>query len=530
MTDSASRNVARAIARALRECGSSVLFGVPGGGANLDMVGAAVDAGMQFVLTHGETPAAIMAGAYAELTGNPGACVVTRGPGAASAVNGAAQAQLDRQPLIVVTDSVSPSDASRISHQRLDQRTLYAPIAKRSIRIGDDRAEELAASAVELALAPPAGVVHVDVAPDDLSDPGAFAQPPTSSKAAVAEARELLARSEFPVLLIGVGARGAHEEIRRLIQHTACPVLTTYKAKGIIPESWPNACGLLTGATIEAPVIEAADLIVGIGLDPVELIAVPWSYKTPMVLLGEWYVGADYFGPALEVVGPLRDLLPLAGEAVTRGSGAAELRAGYLAQRRRLEARAAGLAPHDVVAAVRDVFEDAIVAIDAGAHMLVAMALWETERPGAVLISSGLATMGFALPAAIAAAIANPGRRVVCLIGDGGLGMTLGELEIVSRLTLPVTVVVFNDSALTLIELKQDEIAHGGTQAVRYQEIDFAAASSALGLPGRRVTTLDELESVLGSAGSGPLLIDAVVDPSGYGEVLEAIRGARTPA
>ena len=386
-----------------------MLFGVPGGGANLDMVGAAVDAGMQFVLTHGETPAAIMAGAYAELTGNPGACVVTRGPGAASAVNGAAQAQLDRQPLIVVTDSVSPSDASRISHQRLDQRTLYAPIAKRSIRIGDDRAEELAASAVELALAPPAGVVHVDVAPDDLSDPGAFAQPPTSSKAAVAEARELLARSEFPVLLIGVGARGAHEEIRRLIQHTACPVLTTYKAKGIIPESWPNACGLLTGATIEAPVIEAADLIVGIGLDPVELIAVPWSYKTPMVLLGEWYVDADYFGPALEVVGPLRDLLPLAGEAVTRGSGAAELRAGYLAQRRRLEARAAGLAPHGVVAAVRDVFEDAIVAIDAGAHMLVAMALWETERPGAVLISSGLATMGFALPAAIAAAIAQPG-------------------------------------------------------------------------------------------------------------------------
>ena len=181
MSETASRTVARAIARSLSEAGTRALFGVPGGGANLDMVGAGVEAGMQSVLAHAETPAAVMAGAYAELTGSPGSCVVTRGPGAASAANGVAQAQLDRQLLVVVTDSVSPSEAGRISHQRIDQRSFFAPIAKRSMRIGHDRAEELAADAVELARTPPAGVVHLDVAPRDPSDPGPSTTPPRSS-------------------------------------------------------------------------------------------------------------------------------------------------------------------------------------------------------------------------------------------------------------------------------------------------------------------------------------------------------------
>ncbi|MCY4085372.1 MAG: thiamine pyrophosphate-binding protein [Actinomycetia bacterium] len=331
-------------ARSLSEAGTRALFGVPGGGANLDMVGAGVEAGMQFVLAHAETPAAVMADAYAELTGSPGSCVVTRGPGAASTANGVAQAQLDRQPLVVVTDSVSPSEAGRISHQRIDQRAFFAPIAKRSMRIGHDRAEELAADAVELARTPPAGVIHLDVAPRDPSDPGPSTTRPRSSPTALAQAHELLGRSRSPVLLIGVGTRGAHEQIRRLVHGTSCPVLTTYKAKGAIPESWPNACGLLTGATIEAPVIDAADVIVGIGLDPVELIAAPWSYDAPVVLLGEWAVDADYFGAVSEVVGPLAELLPLAQEAVARSRGPAELRSGYLAQRDLLEAPVAGLA------------------------------------------------------------------------------------------------------------------------------------------------------------------------------------------
>jgi acetolactate synthase-1/2/3 large subunit len=168
-----------------------------------------------------------------------------------------------------------------------------------------------------------------------------------------------------------------------------------------------------------------------------------------------------------------------------------------------------------------------IATIDAGAHMLVAMPLWEVERPGEALISSGLATMGFALPAAIAAAIARPDRHVLCLTGDGGLGMALAELETLVRLQLAVVVVVFNDRALSLIEIKQAAEGHGGSGAVRYGATDFAGVARAVGMPGRRVDDARALTELLDEAfrRGGPSLVDAVVDPSGYPEVLEATRG-----
>lgn len=138
--------------------------------------------------------------------------------------------------------------------------------------------------------------------------------------------------------------------------------------------------------------------------------------------------------------------------------------------------------------------------VDAGAHMLPAMALLRCERPRSVLISSGLATMGFSLLAAIAA-IARPGRRVFCLTGDGGLGMALAELETIARRRLPVTVVVFNDSALTLIELKQRADDQGGTGAVRYLPVDFAGVARSSGMWAWSAHTVADLEAALSLRG-----------------------------
>ena len=150
--------------------------------------------------------------------------------------------------------------------------------------------------------------------------------------------------------------------------------------------------------------------------------------------------------------------------------------------------------------------------------MLVAMPLWHVDEPGEALISSGLATMGFALPAAIAAAVARPGRHVVCLVGDGGLGMALAELETVARLGLPIVVVVFDDAALSLIRIKQAPEGHGGEPAVRFRDVDFAAshAPSASRPSGSRSATALARALREALARPGPSLIDAVVDPSGY--------------
>ena len=149
---------------ALAAAGTRLVFGLPGGGSNLDVVGAAERAGLRFVLTHGETAAATMAGVAAELTGVPGACLVTRGPGVASAANGVAQALLDRQPIVVISDCVEEAERDRVSHQRLDQRALMATVTKASLRYGPADAD-VPARAVALAAAGRPGPVHIDFDP-----------------------------------------------------------------------------------------------------------------------------------------------------------------------------------------------------------------------------------------------------------------------------------------------------------------------------------------------------------------------------
>lgn len=528
MADTAQ--VARVAANALSHAGSDIMFGVPGGGNNLEMIGAAETAGMRFVLTHTETAAACMAGVYSELTQTPTGCVVTRGPGAASSVNGVAQALLDRQPVIVLADTVSSTDSSRVAHQRLDQNAMFAPVTKWSARLGPGNAAETMRLAVATALAPRPGPVHLDV------DPTASEQCPppmgVARSGSLAAVNRVLAGARKPVLALGLAARPHATAIRDLVSGTGIPVLQTYKGHGVIADSSPNAAGLLTGATIEAPVLEAADVILAIGLDTVELIPAQWPYRAPVLSLTAWPEDSPYFATAAEVVGPLAELL----------AGLAPLRDGWdpdFARRHRKRGLNAlvhgpmtgpGLAPWDVVRRVRRVAPPGSVAtVDAGAHMLIAMPLWSTENPGEVLVSSGLATMGFALPAAIAAALATPDFRVFCFVGDGGLGMVLAELETLARLALPVTVIVFNDSSLSLIRIKQRLAGHGGANAVSYGATDFAAISDGCGVPSTRLTTGDALETAARDSlgATGPVLLDVTVDPTGYPSVLDTIRGRR---
>jgi acetolactate synthase I/II/III large subunit len=541
-----SVEMADQLAGALRSAGGDLVFGVPGGGSNLDFVGSAEAAGLRFVLTHGETAATIMAGVAAELTGRPSAAVVTRGPGAASAVNGAAQALLDRQPIVVVTDCVTTADRDRVSHQRLDQRKMFGAVTTASLVLGPHDTAATAAAAVALAAGGRPGPVHVDVdptAPPALQSwpagPGSPA-PPT-----LGAARAAFRRARRPVLIAGVGAiavpharrRPTADALRRFVERTGSPVLTTYKARGIVADSSPCAAGVATGATIEAPVLEEADLIVGVGLDPVELVPGPWPYDAPVVLLGSWPIDDSVFfndRVVAEVVGDLGTILDdVAGDVVTdwhRGAGARHRQAARDRLLAAVPRSPAGLTPQQVVTMARSVATPGTIAtVDAGAHMLVAVPLWDVEQPGQLVVSSGLATMGFALPAAAAAAIVHPDRRVICFTGDGGIGMALAELETLARLRLPVVVVVFNDATLSLIAIKQRAQRHGGDGAVRYAPIDFAAVARACGLAGARVEDVGGYQQALADAlgREGPTLLDVTVDPSGYPAVIDAIRGAR---
>jgi acetolactate synthase-1/2/3 large subunit len=543
------RSLAVELVTALRSAGTALVFGVPGGGSNLDLVGAAEEAGARFVLAHGETAAAIMAGVAGELTGAPGACVVTRGPGAASAVNGVAQALLDRQPMVLITDCVSEADEARVSHQRLDQRALFTPVTKASLRYGPNTGG-LATAAVAMTQDGRPGPVHLDVDPTatgsvELTATTVDGRPLHGD---VDAARAAIRTAHRPVVVAGVGlvavAAARRDAVRsslhRFLDGTNVPVLTTYKARGVIADDGPNAAGVATGATIEAPVLDAADLVIGVGLDPVELIPAPWPYAAPVVLLGGWPIDDNtFFGDraVAEVTGELGVVLDVVLDTMARAvttswttAGAAAFRALALDRLRAAVPRSPiGLNPHDVVAVAREEAPAGSVAtVDAGAHMLVAVPLWEVSQPNELLVSSGLATMGFSLPAAIAAALVSPERRVVCFTGDGGLGMVLAELETLARLELNVVVVVFNDATLSLIAIKQAD-GQGDERAIGYRATDFAAIASGSGVRAERIADVAHYRAALRHAFEqpGPTLLDVQVDPSAYPAVLDAIRGRR---
>jgi acetolactate synthase I/II/III large subunit len=529
------------IVRGLADAGADTVFGMPGGGNNLDFIGAAEAAGLRFVLAHAETPAAIMASVYGDLTDTPAACVVTRGPGAASTVNGVANALLDRQQLVLVTDAVSAADYERIAHQRIDQRAMFAPVTKRSVTVGDGDAAATVAAALNDSMTSPRGPVHLDFDPTgrstapDLENQTAATDSTEPDPADLDRLCRLLRNAHRPVVLLGVGARAAVASVRALLDGSAVPVLMTYRANGVIPDSALNAAGLLTGATTEAPLLHAADLIVAIGMDSVEFIPNAWPYPAPVISVGEWSDTSPYLVPEVAVVGELEKLIGVLAEhwpavrwATTAGNDhrdaelARLLTAGPVPE--------GSLSPQAVVQCARAAAPAGTIAtVDAGAHMLCAMSLWATEAADETVISSGLATMGYALPAAIAASLARPGRRVVCFTGDGGLGMCLGELETLRRLGLPVTIVVFNDARLSLIAIKARPEGNGGDDAVGYARTDFAAVAAGYGLRGLRADTPEGLDAALSAAfdEAGPTLVDVAVDPSGYPEILHAIRGRR---
>lgn len=524
-----SRALADALAEGLRDAGAERIFGVPGGGPNLDMIGAAAERGIDFVLTHGETAACIAASTYGRLTGTPGVAVVTRGPGLTSAANGLAQATLDRAPLLLISDTVTAASADRTAHQRLDQVGAAAPLTKWSGTLGHTDPKDVVTAAARLALEAPAGAVHLAFDPTTPGDaPPAPSPRSTVDRQDLATARKLVTASRYPVVIVGVDAARGGAAVREALAGLDCPVLATYEAKGVVPESWPTFAGLFTGAALERPLLERADLVLGVGLDPVEPMPGPWPGDAAVVLVHTHPVETGYFGDPLLLVGPYATLLPaLVGAAAPDWPSGAGSTANAATLPRLGEHPATpngALTPLDVVRTARGSLGDALLTVDAGAHMLVTMPVWATNGPDPVLISNGLATMGFALPAAIGAALARPGRRVACLTGDGGLGMAMAEIETLARLALDVTVVVFNDAALTLIALKQRD-AQGGAAAITYRATDFAAVAVAMGVPGVVVDDINGLRRALASSAGGPLVVDARIDPASYHHVIRTIRG-----
>jgi acetolactate synthase-1/2/3 large subunit len=494
------RTNADLIIHALQAAGVERLFGMPGGGSNADLIEAARHAGLPFTLAHTEAASVFMAAAQAEITGKPGACIATLGPGAASLMNGLAHAFLDRVPLIAITDCHPDPAAAGLGHQALAQSAMFRPVVKFTARMERGDLAEVMTQALEAATN---GPVHLDVSADVTAAESegevmARWRAPRIDPPVKVDARR-------PVLLIGLGART--QGIAGLCERFRIPALVTYKAKGVVPDRHPWFGGVLTNGALEREILERADAFVAVGLDEVELLPRPWTYPQRMIR-----VAAVHLESAL----------------APADWDQCEVRRLAEGQRQRMRVASAGegILPHRVVELAAEVYSGVRVTVDAGAHMFPVMSLWPAEEPRGLLISNGLSTMGFALPAAIGAALLERTRPVVAFTGDGGLLMCTGELRTIAREALRVRIIAFDDGELSLIKVKQ--VARGyRTDGVTVGDVDWAALAQAFGATGCRAACEGELRTCLRETADvpGPVLIAARVNARAYQESIRVLRG-----
>jgi acetolactate synthase-1/2/3 large subunit len=527
--------VADLIVEQLLGAGVRTLFGVPGGGGNLDLIAAAGKAGLPFVLTSTETGGAIAALAQAEVTGAQGACLTTLGPGATSVVNGVACAFLERAPIVVFTDS----QFSHFTHQRIDHAALMAPITKWSGSLWPNSADWVVAAALRGAVHGRPGPVHLDcpgdVAASPLDTTGSMGSIEWKTRLPPPEDRSrletLLASARKPLLIAGLGARRAGDAaaIRSLCDARSIPAMVTYKAKGVVPDDHPWFAGVFTNAAIEQPVIDECDLLIGMGLDPVELIPRAWKRERPIVYFGPWLVDDAHVPFAAQSVTDVLSAVKDVGSKLTPSEwDSGRVRQHLDEQRRQIDVPGDGLTSQRVVQVLASRLAAAVgrVTVDAGAHMFAATMLWPVSSPNGMLLSNGLSTMGFALPAAIGAALLDRERPVVALTGDGGVLMCAGELLTAAREKLRIITIVFSDASLSLIEIKQQ--ARGLDPAgVALGAIDWRALAGSFGVRSWVATNEAELDRAAGEALTcdGPTLIEAKIDRSNYGATLRAVRG-----
>jgi acetolactate synthase-1/2/3 large subunit len=542
--------VADLVVRRLREAGVRTLFGVPGGGSSLDLIEAAGIAGLPFVLTATETAAAIAALAQAEITGRPGACLTALGPGASSVVNGVACALLDRAPVLVFTDCLAAGAQGRFEHQRLPLRAVFEPLTKCSCRLEPAGVDEAIDRALRLSISGRPGPVHIEwpadltsTAPASSDEPsasvGAFqsdadlpgsAGPMTKDDASKLE--QLLAGARKPLLIAGLGSRTMRdsEAIRAFSERRNVPAMVTYKAKGVVPDGHPFFAGVFTNAAIEQALLRECDLIIAVGLDPVELIPRPWTVSAPVVYCGPWPVPADHVPFAVQLLCDVATGLGEVDGLLVRSEWTREhVSQTVVDQRQQVAAAApaAGLTAQRVIqVAASRLAAGSRVTVDAGAHMFPATMLWPVREPNGMLVSNGLSTMGFALPAAIGASLLDRDRPVVALTGDGGLLMCVGELVTAAREGLRIVVIVFDDSSLSLIEIKQ-QARRFNASGVALAPIDWPALARSVGADAFAAGSESELDHAIerALACEGPSLIDARIDRSNYGETVRVIRG-----
>ena len=530
--------------------GVKYIFGMPGEETNDLMISLLDSKKIEFILVRHEQAAAFMADVYGRLTQKVGVCLSTLGPGATNLTTGVANANMDRSPILAITGQTDTDVLHKESHQNMDVIRMFKPITKWNWSIRNaDNIPEIIRRAFKISLEEKAGAVHLEL-PKDIAKEKSEIRPIRTQKflrsrpnqELVKSAAKLICMSRMPVLLVGNGCiRGnASSHLRRFVEKTRIYSMNTFMAKGVISDR--SKRHLQTIGIKEADhaqvAMKEADVVIAVGYDLVEYSPKNWNGDLKKKIVHIDFTPAEvdtYYPPTIEIAADIGYTIDAILEEVERKGKKLNPNMEYVSWssdpallkqvkqevvwriERHKDDYSYPIRPEKLISDVRSVLDDRdIIISDVGVHKLWIAKVYSTYKPNTCIITNGFCSMGFALPGAIAAQLARPRQKVVAMCGDGGFLMNLQELETAVRLSLPVIIIVWCDSDLGMISLKQIE-EFGKSAFTKFSNPDFVKLADSFGAHGYDVKSSRDLPSLLKKAKESthiPVVISVKIDYS----------------
>ena len=521
--------------KALENEGVEYIFGIPGE-ENLDFLDSLQHSSIKLILTRHEQGAGFMAATYGRLTGKPGVCLATLGPGATNLVTPAAYAQLGGMPMMMITGQKPIKSSKQGQFQIVDIVNLMRPITKFTKQVvhGNTIASTVR-EAFRIAMDERPGTVHIEL-PEDIAaeeaDEHLFTvtttRRPDADTHAIDNAVDMIKQAKMPLLLIGAGAnrKRSSKALTEFIDKTGIPFFNTQMGKGVIDERHEAYLGTaaLSDHDFLHCAIDRADLIINVGHDVIEKPPFFMHDDGPKVIHVNFSPAAldPVYFPQLNVVGDIATSVNRLSDALSpqdnwdfsyfyRVRDEVKLRLAKYSHDERFP-----LLPQSAVQVIRDELnEDGILTLDNGVYKVWFARNYPCYQNNSLLLDNALATMGAGLPSAMLAKLINPERKVISVCGDGGFMMNSQEMETAVRLGLNMVVIILNDSAYGMIKWKQEGMGFNNF-GLDYTNPDFVKYAESYGATGHRPTSHIEFRKILQQAleSKGVHLIDLAVDYS----------------
>jgi len=504
--------------KCLENEGVEYIFGVPGE-ENVDIMDALIESPIKFITTRHEQGAAFMADVYGRLTGKAGVCLSTLGPGATNLITGVADADMDRAPLVAVAGQGATTRMHKESHQVLDLVNLFEPITKYATQIREPEiVTEIVRKAFKVAQTEKPGACFIDF-PENIAAAEVSGKRPIEVQKAyisappefkIEQAARIISEAKCPIILAGNGVirSGASESLVSFAEVLHIPVASTFMAKGVIPFSHELSLGTmgLKARDLISFGFEKADVVICVGYDMVEYHPEQWNPDCGKVIVHIDASPAEVDEHYIVEVGVLGDL----GEALRAIAWKATPQKGYslrpLRQAivRELTAYADDqsfpVKPQKIVSDLRHALGPEDIAIsDVGAHKMWMGRMYPAERPNTCIISNGFASMGIAVPGAVAAKLAFPARKIVAVTGDAGFMMNSQEIETAVRTGTPFVILIWNDAEYGLITWHQLR-RFGRPSHIDFKNPDLVKYAESFGAKGYRVEHAADLALILKQA------------------------------